>query len=384
MRRRGKIFAFSFILVLLGYAVGCAAFLFHFPDEIRLTEGSAHHVNVGARRIFSRPPFNITLQNETASVLMVNEAPLTIVTDTSGQAEMTIRAFGMPIKRVVLDVVPDLEVVPCGMTIGVRISTDGVMVLGTGSVKDTNGQTHKPSDGKLKPGDLILSANGLEMKNKEELTQSIVENRGEMVLRIRRDGAEVDIAVTPVVSAKENENKLGIWVRDSTKGIGTITYYNPATKSFGALGHGIMDVDTKRLMSVKEGVIMSSKVTSVKKGARGTPGELEGSVEQERVLGIIHTNNPCGIYGYIDPAAMDRLPKNAVKTASQSQIHEGPASILTNVASNEVQEYDIYIENINRYASDETKGMVIRITDPELLKLTNGIVQGMSGSPIIE
>jgi stage IV sporulation protein B len=137
-------------------------------------------------------------------------------------------------------------------------------------------------------------------------------------------------------------------------------------------------------MSIKEGVIMSSKVTAVKKGARGTPGELEGSVEQERVLGRIKVNNTCGIYGYIDPTALAGMPKAAMKTATQSQIREGPATILTNVASNAVQEYDIYIESVNRFAQDETKGMVIRITDPELLKLTNGIVQGMSGSPILQ
>jgi stage IV sporulation protein B len=385
MRRRGKIIVLFLVMMAAGYCLGCASFLYHFPKEIRLTEKTVHHVAPpGSLLAPGNLFFNITFQNQTASVLKINDAPLTIMTDTTGMAEMTIHAFGMPVKKVTLDVIPELEVIPCGMIIGVRINTDGVMVLGTGSFKGEDGQTHKPCDGKLKPGDFILTANGLEMKNKEELAEAILGSQGEMTLKIRRDGEELDITVVPAISAKDNGNKLGVWVRDSTKGIGTITYYNPSTRVFGALGHGIMDVDTKKLMSVKEGTIMSSKVTSVKKGTRGTPGELEGTVKKEHVLGRILTNSPCGIYGLIEAEAVWKLPQTPVKTAKQSQIHEGPASVLTNIASDTVMEYDIYIENVNRYAADETKGMVVRITDPELLKLTNGIVQGMSGSPILQ
>jgi stage IV sporulation protein B len=179
-------------------------------------------------------------------------------------------------------------------------------------------------------------------------------------------------------------NRIGVWVRDSTKGIGTITYYDPSSGIFGALGHGIMDVDTKQLMSVKSGWIMSSKVTSIKKGMKGTPGELEGAVEKEKVVGQIKANTPCGIYGTADPSLTGAFKRGLVKVATQSLIREGPAVVLTNVSSNEVEEYEIEIESINRFAADETKGMVIRITDPQLLKLTNGIVQGMSGSPILQ
>jgi stage IV sporulation protein B len=222
------------------------------------------------------------------------------------------------------------------------------------------------------------------MKNKEALTQAVVETQGELNLVVRRDGEDALVTINPRVSAKEQVNKLGVWVRDSTKGIGTITYYDPATQVFGALGHGIMDVDTKRLMSVKDGIIMSNKVTSVKKGVRGTPGELEGAVEKEQILGRITTNSPCGIYGLMNPESISKLPKETMKAAATNLIREGPATIRTNVASSEIREYDIYIENVNRYTADETKGMVIRITDAELLKLTGGIVQGMSGSPIIQ
>jgi stage IV sporulation protein B len=270
------------------------------------------------------------------------------------------------------------------MTIGVRINTDGVLVLDTNAVLAEGGEKKDPSGGLMKPGDLILSANGVTMRNKEDFQKAVTEANGEMTFRIRRNDTEMDVKITPVRAATNGVNHVGVWVRDSTKGIGTITYYNPATKVFGALGHGIIDVDTKMLMNVRDGWIMASRVTSVKKGEKGTPGELEGSVQKERILGRIKTNTPCGIYGYVDNELPGTSQAGAMKVATQSLIREGHATILTNVSSNEVKEYDIVIESVNRLAADETKGMVIRITDPELLKLTNGIVQGMSGSPIIQ
>jgi stage IV sporulation protein B len=324
------------------------------------------------------------IKDETATVFKVSDSPLIIETDGQGTAEMTINAFGLPLKRVKLDIVPDLEIVPCGMTIGVRINTDGVLVLDTNPVLAEGGEKRDPSGGLMKPGDLIMSADGVTMRNKEDFQKAVAEAKGEMTFRIRRNDTEMDVKITPVRAAKNGVNHVGVWVRDSTKGIGTITYYNPATKVFGALGHGIIDVDTKMLMNVRDGWIMASKVTSVKKGEKGTPGELEGSVQKERILGQIKTNTPCGIYGYMDTELPGTFPAGARKIATPSLIREGHATILTNVSSNEVKEYDIVIESVNRLAADETKGMVIRITDPELLKLTNGIVQGMSGSPIIQ
>ena len=293
-------------------------------------------------------------------------------------------AFRRPFRYIKTTRYDDIKVVPLGMTIGVRINTDGVMVLGTGSFLGEDGQPYMPSDGILRGGDLILSANDKHIDTKETLSRLVAESTGDVTLLLRRDGNEFEVTLTPAKAAKDGVRRIGTWVRDSTKGIGTLTYYVPATGAFGALGHGIMDVDTKKLISVKDGVIMPSNVTSIKKGARGKPGELEGSVDTNTILGSVQINSPSGIYGKLDPAFMATLPTEAMPIATRSQIREGPASILTNVVDNKVREYEISIENVNRTASDETKGMIIRITDPELLKATNGIVQGMSGSPIIQ
>ncbi|MCL2240587.1 MAG: SpoIVB peptidase, partial [Defluviitaleaceae bacterium] len=245
----------------------------------------------------------------------------------AGKENASLPVFGS--RRAMTEVMPETEVVPLGMTIGVRINTDGVMVLGTGVVHGADGQVHNPSDNILRPGDLVLKANNAPIKSKEALEQFVTQSEGEITFLIRRDGAELTASVTPAVAASDHVRRIGAWVRDSTKGIGTLTFYDPETQQFGALGHGIMDVDTKLLMSVKNGVIMPSTVTSVKRGARGAPGELEGSVETNKIMGTVSSNNTGGIFGKLEPAAIPRLPTEAIPAASREQIKKGPATILT-------------------------------------------------------
>jgi len=389
-KKRYKIIACLLLSIIIGYAAGSIAFLARFPSEITLTEFATHRISIGL-------PLSASFQSETAAVAKVNDQPitndtsirtrqpLTIKTDGAGTAEMTIGAFGIPMRRIVLDVVPDIKIVPLGTAIGVRINTDGVMVLGMGSFLGEDGEAHRPADGILRAGDLIFKVNNTEVKSKESLSQLIASSKGDVTLHLRRAEEEMQVTITPAVAATDGVRRIGTWVRDSTKGIGTLTYYNPRTGSFGALGHGIVDVDTRKLMSVKTGVIMPSSVTSVKRGARGAPGELEGAVDTNRTIGQIEINNASGIYGKLDSSAKKEIVvREPMPIALRSHIKEGPATILTSVSDNKVQEFEISIESVNRFTTDETKGMVIRITDPELLKITGGIVQGMSGSPILQ
>jgi len=394
MRRRYVIIAFLLLSILVGYITGSVTYLVRLPNEIRLTEFNTHSLNISL-------PLSATFHSETAAVIKVNDQPvtdglnvslqrpITIQTDSTGTAEMTIGAFGLPLRRIVLDVVPEIEIVPLGVAIGVRINTNGVMVLGNSSFQGVDGEPHNPSEGRLFGGDLIIRASDskreTEIKTKEELSHFIATSEGDVTLLVRREDSDLEVTLTPVEAANDNVRRVGVWVRDSTKGIGTLTFYNPRNGTFGALGHGIMDVDTKKLMSIKSGIIMPSTVTSVKKGARGAPGELVGTVDTGRIFGQISSNSPSGIYGVLDPSARGELvTREAMPIALRSQILEGPATILTSVSGEDVREFDIYIESVNRFTTDETKGMIIRITDPELLKLTGGIVQGMSGSPILQ
>ncbi|MCL2526989.1 MAG: SpoIVB peptidase [Defluviitaleaceae bacterium] len=302
------------------------------------------------------------------------------------KAESDLISFNLPFRKPkpVASQETPITVVPLGMTIGVRINTEGVMVLGTGSFLGDDGRSHTPSDGLLRGGDLIIRANDKPIECKETLSQLVADSTCDVVLLLRRDGNEFEVTLTPALAATDGVRRIGIWVRDSTKGIGTLTYYVPGTGAFGALGHGIMDVDTKKLISVKDGVVMHSTVTAIVKGQRGKPGELEGTVDTGNSLGSVLINSPSGIYGVLEQSFIATLPTEAMPIATRNQIKEGPATILTNVVGNEVRAFEISIEGVNRSAIDETKGMIIRITDPDLLAATNGIVQGMSGSPIIQ
>ena len=376
---------FAFVI----YAVICVAYIADFPGEIRLMQNTQHRLNFEA-------PIRATISLDTVDALTVNhqevaepvtvslQSPLWIEATGTGSATMMLSAFGFPIREVTLDIQPELELIPSGVTVGVRINTDGVMVLGTGTVTGIDGRQHNPSGGKLKAGDLILAANGKSMSNKEELISAISDSEGSLNLQIKRDNETLETVIEPIQG--ERGNMIGSWVRDSTQGIGTITYINPATGAFGALGHGIMDVDTKKLMTVKSGRITAARITSVKKGAKGTPGELVGEIVAGNVLGQVKTNSPYGIYGIMSQPVDSFIESSGspVRIAKQDQIEEGPAIIRSNVVGNIVKEYEIYIESVSRFSGDETKGMIIRITDPELLELTSGIVQGMSGSPILQ
>ena len=379
-------------LCMLGISVALMYFIFNiisFPNEIKLTENIEHKLTFNS-------PFSATIEPNTVNALKVNNKPVesnisvtlsdTLIIESSqaGTAQMTLNAFGMPIKRVTLDIMPALEIVPCGLTVGVEINTDGVMVLGTGIINAEDGGSYSPCEGKLESGDLIMDVNGETLNNKTDLINAVENSESDLELRIKRDDSLLTTRVSPVKSIDyNNQKKIGVWVRDATRGIGTVTYYNPGSNKFGALGHGILDVDTKKLMSVKEGSIMEARIIDIKKGGKGSPGELVGELHSGVTLGQIKINTPYGIYGAMDLMGVSKMTNDKMPIALQDQVHEGPAIIYSNVDS-EIKPYDVFIESVNRFSNDETKGMVIRITDPTLLRKTNGIVQGMSGSPIIQ
>ncbi len=381
-----------FIIVLASISLYFVSILAFFPNNIKLVNGIASELE------FNVPlsvPFEATITPETVSVLNVNNEQvkdnitislndsLILETEESGRALMTLNAFGIPVKKVTIDILPDVEVVACGMAVGVRINTEGVMVLGTGSVTNDSGKSENPAKDILKSGDLLISANSQQLSSNNQL-QEIVKNSEDGIIdfQVKRNDEIINAKVMSVKS--DNENKIGVWVRDSTQGIGTITYYNPTTNKFAALGHGVLDIDTKKLMSVKQGQIMKSEIVSIKKGEKGSPGELVGDIDTNNILGYVKSNSPYGIYGTLDLSSVLQMPKEKMKIGLQGSVHEGPAKIRSNIEGETIEEFDIYIESINKHSADDTRGMVIRITDPKLLSKTNGIVQGMSGSPIIQ
>lgn len=309
---------------------------------------------------------------------------VTFTAEKKGKGVLTLKLFGiLPIKQINMEVIEDKEVYPCGTTVGIELQTDGVLVLGTGVVKGKDGLNYEPSLHILKSGDYIKSINGVTVNEKESLIAEMQKtSNGNVKLKILRDKELLEVAVQAVKS-NEDDYKIGVWVRDDTQGIGTLTYIDEEN-NFGALGHGITDIDTGELMTMRTGNLYEASILQVVKGVKGTPGELVGYISETPYgnLGKITKNTDLGIAGYITKNGITD-GKRKVKIGLKQEVKVGDASVLCQI-SDSVKEYKIKIEKINWNNKDTNKGMVLRITDKELLKLTNGIVQGMSGSPILQ
>lgn len=279
------------------------------------------------------------------------------------------------------------EVIPCGKPIGIYINTKGVLVIDTGEITDENGNECEPASPKVQSGDYILKLNENEIGNKKDLINAIQEAEGNHVdLEILRSDEVIEVRI-PRVLTREKDYKLGLWVREDTQGVGMLTFVDE-NGNFGALGHGINDLDTGELMSIKTGKIFESRVISITKGLKGAPGELVGviSYADSYELGRIDENTTEGIFGsgrdgILDYAMSEGIGKK--KIAYKSEVEEGPVSIYCSIDGTP-KEYAAEITAIKSNKKNRNKELVIKVTDPELIALTGGIVQGMSGSPILQ
>lgn len=279
-----------------------------------------------------------------------------------------------------------IKVIPGGQPIGVKLNTDGPLVVGFADIDTIHGRQQSPAAvAGIEIGDSIMEIEGIKIEDNASISK-IVNSFGEKPLniKVKRNNMEKMIQVKASATTVEGEYKLGIWVRDSTAGIGTLTFYDPETKKFGALGHPINDVDTGSLLSIKNGSIYNAKIVSVKIGEKGKPGELRGIFSESERIGRLRSNTLTGIYGDVEGKCPKGIYKDPIPVAMQNEIKEGPAKILSSVNGNEVKEYDVVIEKLTHQTKASSKSMVIRVTDKELLDKTGGIVQGMSGSPIIQ
>ncbi len=295
------------------------------------------------------------------------------------------RLFGkIPLKMVTVSVVPRKQVYVGGTPIGIYLKTDGVMVVETGEIQSADGDVCCPAENIVKSGDYIKAVNGVETDTKERLVECISACGGEdVVLAVDRAGEQISLKVHPVQD-ESGTYKAGIWVRSDTQGIGTLTYVDKNGK-FGALGHGISDIDTGKLLDISGGILYNADVISIIKGSQGVPGELAGVIHYSEGyrIGEIEENRKDGIYGEtVGFPAMSETMK-LCETAYKQEVVQGPATILCSV-DGACKEYDVDIREIRLNGSDVNKGMVIEVTDPRLLELTGGIVQGMSGSPILQ
>lgn len=339
------------------------------PDSYAVTEGGS-------------PP--LRLSNALSVVCSGSEDVSTISGDTVSPKsyDAQLMLYGkIPLKAVRVSIVDQTSVVLCGKPFGIRMFTNGVVIVGLADIKDGSDTFNPALEAGLKTGDVITAINGKPVFKNTEVQQAIEKCSGSpLKFTVRRDGTNLNVSVRPVRSENDGLYKAGLWVRDSTAGIGTLTYYDPVTESFAGLGHGICDTDTGQLMPLLSGDIVPVTINGIARGRKGSPGELRGYFSEDTAIGTLLENVPTGVYGSLSSP----LGGTAIKTAMKQEVKTGPVKILTTVQGSIPQYYSAEIEKIDYRDCAQSKNMVVRITDKNLLKQTGGIVQGMSGSPIVQ
>lgn len=339
------------------------------PDEIQISRDSGESTE-DVTEVLSAP-------------LVTFEKAVTVSQD--GGYILPCRLLGyIPFKEVKVTPVDEQEIYVSGSTIGIYMETEGVLVIDTGEIEDQNGEMKEPAKNLVRQGDYIVSFNGEKISTKRELINDIAGLDGEEVtLEVKREGESVPVSVTPVKDTK-GDYKLGIWVRDDTQGIGTLTYVDQNGR-YGALGHGISDIDTAQLLNIRNGALYKAQILAINKGSKGNPGGLAGFIryDDRNILGSIEINSKNGIYGQFYKGAEDGITLKKMPVAYKQDVKTGEASVLCNV-DGEVREYQAEIKRIDLNHEDTNKSFVIQITDEKLLEKTGGIVQGLSGSPVLQ
>ncbi len=290
----------------------------------------------------------------------------------------------IPLKEAKVHVLKPAYVIPGGIPIGIYMETDGILIIGTGEVTGMDGLNYEPAYRIVQRGDYIQAVNGRPITDKEELIEEInAWGNEDMVLNLDRNGEQIQVKVEPVQTGQD-EYKLGIWVRDNTQGIGTLTFLTEDGR-FGALGHGVNDVDTGTLLEISAGALYDTNIIDIKRGEKGTPGELSGLIRyrQELICGELTENTAVGIFGTGEDRLYEKLDIEKLQVGYKQEIKLGEAYVRSSV-SGEMKDYQVEILEIHGKDEDLNKGIILKVTDPELLNLTGGIVQGMSGSPIIQ
>ena len=299
--------------------------------------------------------------------------------------QMQVKLFGfLPFKQVGIRVIEDQELIPVGEPIGIYVKTDGILVVGTGDFQGEDGMDCSPGKNIVKSGDYIRKINGTEVDNKEELIRKVEDCGGTPVtLTVERDGVIMDLQVKPQKDAN-GMYKMGVWVRDNAQGVGTMTYID-SRGNFGALGHGINDVDTSTLMRMDGGTLYETSIVDIKKGTVGNPGEMTGMIvySDNHILGEITENSSRGIFGTCNSKALSMGVREPLPIGLKQEIEEGPAQLLCSV-DGAARYYDVEITDVHLDHDNVNRGIELKVTDSQLLEITGGIVQGMSGSPIVQ
>lgn len=396
-----KILRVALIMAVLGMCSAWTYFTWEkIPASIRIKAGVSQELDLkvpvrgevyleGAKEEEAVPASGMQMERvkETGSLQINLSRPVTIHANQMQNYKMDVRLFGViPFKTVDVQVIPDEMLIPAGVPIGIYVRTDGIMVIAQGEFEGADHTKKEPGKHLLQAGDYILKVDGEDAGTKSQFMETIADSGGrELVLTIRRGEEIFDVKVKPEQNVA-GEYKLGIWIRDNAQGVGTMTYLEP-DNSFGALGHGINDTDTTLLMEVKSGSLYKTEIVAVKKGQDGTPGELTGIIDYnlENKIGTVDVNSTGGIFGTLNADVAESIGNEALPIGLKQDVRPGSAQILCCVdGCTTPQLYDIEISAVHLDHDNVNRGLELRVTDPDLLERTGGIVQGMSGSPILQ
>lgn len=363
----------------LGIALSAMAFLCNYspwvreaaslPDALTLTSGQKFVVQTGL-------PMLAASDGGAVSVLASQDERVTISAEAGGQTSVTFSLLGLiPVHETRVNVVEERTLIPGGQAVGVALKTRGVLVVSDAA----KGRA-------LRAGDVILSADGKNVESTKALSEQVGTAQTDTVrLEVLRGGQTITVDAQAEPDPSDGRRKLGVWVRDSTAGVGTLTYIDPANQAYGALGHAIVDADTGRLLAAREGAILHASIVGVTKGQSGKAGELKGNfLKAGEQIGSLMENCEYGIYGVLDDMPENLLYPQGLRAGARSAVHTGAASIIATVDADGPQEYGVEIVRCFAQSEPSQKGMILRVTDERLLGKTGGIVQGMSGSPILQ
>ena len=302
-----------------------------------------------------------------------------------GNNKVELKLFNsIAVKDINVSVIPTTTVIPVGKAIGMKLYTKGVLVVGMSEIENEERIKEKPYENSgIEEGDSIIAINNEEINTTDELIQQVNNSNGESLkIKYVKDDKILETSIVPVKT--KEDYKIGLWVRDAAAGIGTLTFYEPSTNMFMSLGHGIIDIDTEEIVDISRGELVTANILSIIKGEKNKPGEIKGSITKGVAIGDIYKNTKMGVYGNVKNRQYIDTTYNEMEVTERSEIKTGKATILCQLDSGAPQEYQIEIERIYLNNNTDNKSMLIKITDEELLNKTGGIIQGMSGAPIMQ
>lgn len=370
-----KILKILLVAITLSIIYAYSLVILNLPDTLIVFEGE----NININTLYG---MNINLKDENYEAMLTSSNIGEASFNEKGKTTLVASLFDIELKDIEVNVLDKTKVIPVGKMAGIKLYTKGVLVVGMSEIE---GQ--KPyENSNIKEGDIITNINEEEIENTNELIECINKSNGDSLsITYVTKGETKECNITPVKN-ESGKYQIGLWVRDSAAGIGTVTFYEPETANFVALGHGISDVDTSEIVDISTGELVNTRILSIVKGESGNPGKIQGTLNNDKSIGTIYKNTRLGIYGKVKEEA-NLLPNyaNTMEVALRDEIKLGKATILCSVEnSDKIEEYEIEIEKKFTNNNYDNKSMLIKVTDERLIEKTGGIVQGMSGSPIIQ